>query len=448
MRHHQIDRLQQRPLYAQVCWFVRLRWLVAAAVLIGSAIDWSGVHHYRRSPQMFVLGAVILAYNGLFHLLLRHWRRRAPRSGPPLMLIAWAQIVLDLACLTLLALATGGAGSPLLGFYVFHMVFASLMLPRAMAFAGAAVAIAMVGGALAWAGLWPSTFEGRLALLGWVLTLVLTVWVANVITLDLRRQRRRLIRKNLRIRAIKNELQRHQAVLVQQEKMAGLGQMAAGVAHEIANPLASMDSVLQLMQRRPEKASTTQTTTLREQVTRIHRIVRQLTAFAHPVDNEWHTINPNEVVEEAVRLAGLDGRVKRARIETFLSPDLRQIPMLSHATEQVLINLLLNALDATAEIPEPRVTIRTSRAGGRWCTIEVTDNGHGIPPELMDRIFEPFFTTKPVGKGTGLGLSISYSLMRQQGGSISVRTQVGKGTTFTLRLLLEREAIAAVDAVG
>src|SRR5205814_1737203 len=114
-------------------------------------------------------------------------------------------------------------------------------------------------------------------------------------------------------------------------------------------------------------------------------------------------------------------------------PKAGSLSLLPQALQQVLVNLIINAVDAMAETAQPKLTLRTERHEG-WCEIEVADDGHGIRDEYMDRLFEPFFTTKPVGKGTGLGLSISYSLVQKQGGSISVRSQPGKGTAFMIRL--------------
>ena len=114
-----------------------------------------------------------------------------------------------------------------------------------------------------------------------------------------------------------------------------------------------------------------------------------------------------------------------------------------HAIEQVLVNLILNALDAMAETSQPRLEIALD---GRphECLIAVRDNGQGIPPEHMDHLFEPFFTTKPVGKGTGLGLSISYGLIRGHGGRIEVQSTPGQGATFTIALPLAAEVPAHV----
>jgi two-component system C4-dicarboxylate transport sensor histidine kinase DctB len=110
------------------------------------------------------------------------------------------------------------------------------------------------------------------------------------------------------------------------------------------------------------------------------------------------------------------------------------VALLPQALEQVLINLIINALDAVSEVESPRVAVRTDRTSDGGYRIDVIDNGHGILPQHMRRLFEPFFTTKPVGKGTGLGLSISYSLMQRLGGGIAARSAPGRGTTFTITL--------------
>jgi signal transduction histidine kinase len=222
--------------------------------------------------------------------------------------------------------------------------------------------------------------------------------------------------------------------MAQHEKMVALGQMAAGVAHEIANPLASIDSLLQLMRRKPERMTPESIETLRGQAERIARIVRELTTFARPADVEQQTLAVNDVVREAVEMASFDGRMKAVRLEQSFAPDAGAAPLLPHAIQQVLLNLLRNALDATECADDPLVRVRTARDGDGWVLIEVADNGCGIDTKDMKRVFEPFFTTKPVGKGTGLGLSISYSLVGRHGGSISVTSRPGEGAAFRIRL--------------
>ncbi|MGE5610194.1 MAG: sensor histidine kinase [Bacillota bacterium] len=434
-----------KPLFTQLGWFIRLRWLAGVTVLVGAAAEWRWLHWYPgHAGLMGMLGAGILGYNALLWLLMQRvpWVRRA---GTMLLSLAWLQLLLDLGCLTLLTVLTGGLASPLTGFYVFHMIFASLLLPRPMAYAGASIAMLMLTGGLAIADRWPQALETRLALIGWMLTLLLTVWLSNRITRSLRKQRRRLLEQNQRIRMMSRKLQQQQQAMIQHEKMVAAGQMAAGVAHEIANPLASMDGLLQLMERRPEKLKPQAVTTLREQVSRINQIVRQMTRFAHPGDGQWRILGLNELVDKALGMVRFDPRMKRVKLELELAAGMPTVQVISESVQQVLVNLLLNALDAMEEVPEPRLLLRT-KATQQYCSISIIDNGPGIKPEYQDRLFEPFFTTKPVGKGTGLGLAISYSLIREHGGEIIVESPPGNGTTFTVRLPTKGSGVREVNA--
>lgn len=418
-------------LYRQLLWFSHLRWLAGAVVLIGGLID-RQQDWFPSSERFVAIGAGILIYNAVLRLVLM--RVPTQKSRGVLAGLALTQILLDLACLTTLTMWTGGVHSPLIGFFVFHMVFASLMLRQGMAYvtAGAAMVFLVVG--LTLSSQWPTGSGARMSLIGAIVTIVLTVTLTNRITRDLRTQRRRLLLQNRRVRAISEELQRTQQTMIQHEKMVAMGTMAAGVTHEITNPLAAMDSVLQLAERRPDRPIKPETLqTLREQIARINQIIQQMKTFAHPADVQAQVLPLNDVVEMALEMVRFDKRMRRVQVKKDLDPHAGAIPMLAQALQQVMVNLIINALDAMVDAPDPILAIKTHRREG-WCTIEVSDNGHGIESANMDRLFEPFFTTKPVGKGTGLGLSISYSLMQKQGGSISVRSQIGRGATFILRL--------------
>lgn len=430
----QFERGQRRrgPVFVQLCWFVRLRWVAALAVVVGAWINQRWLHWYSPSSYILIVGLAVFFYNVLLWWTLRSIARPVGRR-PLLLALVWAQLLADLICLSLLTLWTGAVRSPLTPLYVLHMVFASLLLPRAMAYAAAMAAIAMNLLTLRLAGQWPEGRDDLVLLAGRIVALLATVHLANHLTRSLRRQRRRLIRQNRHIRSMSRQLRLHQRAMVQHEKMVALGQMAAGVTHEIANPLASMDSLLQLMQRTPDRVRPEAVQTLREQIDRINQIIQQMKTFAHPADMMQQTVQLNEVVEQALHMLRFDKRLKSVRVERQLSPDVGSLPLLPQALQQVLVNLIINALDAMAQTPEPVLLIRTERREGA-CLIEVNDNGTGIAPEHMGRLFEPFFTTKPVGKGTGLGLSISYSLIQKQGGSISVRSHPGKGTSFVIRL--------------
>jgi len=432
-----IERVQSShrhaSLFGQLRWFVRLRSCAAVMVMACALADryWWG--RYPGPWGIFWLGAAILGYNGFFRLVLRASPARVWRRSL-LVTLAWGQIMADLACLTLLVLWTDGLQSPALGFFVFHMVIASLLLRPVIAYIGAGISALMIAGGLWVSGQGPGDTAQAVMLLGWVVTLLVTVYLASNITRMLRRHRRRVLRQSQRIRLMSQKLRNQQQAMVQQEKMTAMGQMAAGVAHEIANPLASMDSLLQLMQRRGSSPSEGVVERLREQIDRINRIVRQLTSFAHPAEQQQRETSIDDMVARVLQMVRFDPRVRKVRMEIQ-----REVPAghglinaKPHALEQVLVNLILNALDAVADQAKPRIDIRVGQ-NGRECFVEVSDNGCGIASEHMNHLFEPFFTTKAVGKGTGLGLAISYRTVRDHDGKIDVESRNGK-TRFTVRL--------------
>ncbi len=418
-----------RTLFGQLRWVIGLRWIAGSAVLLVSLLDWFVLGWYERSAAMAGVGGAILLYNVAARWLTR--RRRARRR---LLVNAGVQILLDLAALSLLTAWTGGAQSPVLGFFVFHMVFASLLLSRLMAYAAAATASVLLAISLEVFGVWPAGYRERLTVIGWIITLLLTVYLANRIVQRLRHHRARLAERNRRIRLMSRELRRQQQALVQHEKMAAMGQMAAGVAHEIANPLANMDSILQLVQRNPDRMSERNAQRLREQVQRVQQIVQHLTEFAHPTETRWQTVRLDELVEKALAMTRFDRRHKKIEIQRDLAPGGCRVRVQPHAVQQVLVNILINAFDAVEQRESPQVRVRTD-CSASMCRVEIIDNGPGISPMHVDRVFEPFFTTKPVGRGTGLGLAISFKLIEAQHGRIRIDSEVDGGTRVTVEIL-------------
>ena len=420
-------------LFAQLNWFIRLRWGVGLFVVLGAIID----HYWFPWPeawgQTMIVGVAILLYNALLYLLMRSpssdsWNYRT------LVAIASLQIVLDLSCLTLITLWTGGAHSPMLGFFVFHMVIASLLLPHRMAYAGAGFSCLMI-----FCGLWfteqfPVYREDVLIIVGWMIVLLIMVYLTSNITRSLNQHRLRVLRQKNQINSMSDELQRQQRAMIQQEKMSAMGQLAAGVAHEIANPLASMDSLLQLLQRKPEKIQDGSMGKLRDQIGRINTIVRQLTDFAHPGDEVRQVISIDKIVAQSLQMIRFDHRVRNVKMDFHkdIPTGQGQVCVQTHAIEQVIVNIILNALDAMSDENNPQLQIHT-RQDSDNCFVTIIDNGHGIRPEDTDHIFEPFFTTKPVGKGTGLGLAVSYKLVRSHDGQLEAEN-VENGTQFTVTL--------------
>jgi len=426
-------------MFAQQAWVSRLRWLAGTIVVSGGILEATSLHWYGTGLHIAILGGVILAYNAVFVLLsARIARQTHAVAHEALYALVWTQISADLVCLTLLTLWTGDYDSPLRALFICHMVFASLLLNRFRAFGVAFAAIGMVEATLLmFAGRSPDRVQVA-AGFGWDLTMLATVYLAGRLSHSLRFQRRRLLRQNRRIRGMTDRLKKQQQLMIQQEKMIAMGQMAAGVAHEVANPLASMDGLLQLMERRPDKVTAENFSRLRQQIARISGIVRQLTDFAH-TGGGWQDANINDIVRKALEVLHFDLRLKRVKIEQELDPQIPIMRIQPAAFEQVVINMAINAADAMDSVENPRLIVRTLLKD-KTVILSLADNGIGIPPDIRNRIFEPFFTTKPVGKGTGLGLSISYSLVRKHEGRIEVDSAPGRGTTFKIHLPIETQA--------
>jgi len=230
-----------------------------------------------------------------------------------------------------------------------------------------------------------------------------------------------------------NILQEKQAQLVEAEKLASIGLLSAGIAHEINNPLTSVLTFSHLMlEQMPEDDPNKERLRMMVWETdRARNIVRQLLSFARETPINAARIDINQPVNDVVN--SLVGQDKFSEIELVvnLSHDMPEVVADPSQIGQVVTNLLLNAIHAIT--PPGRVEVST-RATERSVEIVVSDTGCGIPEESIGRIFEPFFTTWGAGKGTGLGLAVSYGIIKKHRGDVTVKSEQGKGTTFTVRL--------------
>ncbi|MCF7843196.1 MAG: PAS domain S-box protein, partial [Lentisphaeria bacterium] len=234
-----------------------------------------------------------------------------------------------------------------------------------------------------------------------------------------------------------SEVKKIEHQMRQSERLVTLGHLAAGVAHEIGNPLTSISSLVQLMERRSKNAETKdQLARIRVNVERISKIVRELVDFTRPNLTQVSRVQVNDVVENAVGLLRYDERTQQVDIHLDLDKKLSQIKASPDKLHQVIVNLVINALDATRENGS-KIWIRTANQNDEVC-IMVKDDGMGMTNSVAEKIFEPFFTTKEVGKGTGLGLSVSHGIIKSMKGSITVMSEPEKGTTFTIRLPMEK----------
>lgn len=220
----------------------------------------------------------------------------------------------------------------------------------------------------------------------------------------------------------------------QSERLATVGHMAAGVAHEVGNPLTSISSLVQVCQRKTDdEFIQDQLKKVREHIQRINKIVRDLVDFSRPSSMQSENVQINEIIESAVGLLQHDARCRDVEFEMQLSKELPLVSCVPDQIHQVLVNLLLNAVDAMEDEEDPKVTIVTEPQENN-ARLTVSDTGKGIKEEHKSRIFEPFFTTKEVGSGTGLGLSVSHGIINKIGGSIKVESTYGEGTTFIIQL--------------
>jgi PAS domain S-box-containing protein len=227
--------------------------------------------------------------------------------------------------------------------------------------------------------------------------------------------------------------------LLQATKLASVGRLTAGLSHEIGNPLASISSLVQELASLPPEAGECSSGFVQDSLhsinghlERIARIVRSLGDFARISTAQKLPTDITEVFNRTLELVRYDKRFRQIRFHTELAP-LPPLLVNPDRMEQVFLNLLLNALDAMPGGGELTVT---SRRAGKDAVLVFQDNGPGIDEAVLDRIFDPFFTTKPLGKGTGLGLSICYGIVKDHGGTITVKSTKGVGTTFTISLPL------------
>ena len=278
-----------------------------------------------------------------------------------------------------------------------------------------------------------------------------------------------LLRRNLELTELNEKLSRAQAQLLQSEKLASIGQLAAGVAHEINNPISFVFSNFGTLQTYitdllrvlasyeqaerfiADADSLRRIASLREQVDldfvvsdvrilmvesregieRVRKIVADLKDFSR-VDShqDWQWTNLHAGIDSTLNIVNNELKYKADVVKEY--GDIPDVECLPSQINQVIMNIVVNGAQAI-QGPRGRITIRTGTDGDHvW--IEIADTGCGIPPAIRSRIFDPFFTTKPIGTGTGLGLSLSYGIIQKHGGRIEVDSEEGVGTTFRIHL--------------
>jgi signal transduction histidine kinase len=282
-----------------------------------------------------------------------------------------------------------------------------------------------------------ATFTITLVIMGWV------TWSSNALALLLKQigdylgQLNAALRENQalleeRIAERTRQLQESQAHVLHQEKMAAFGLLAAGIAHEVGNPLTSISSLVQILQRREQDAYTQDKLSLvAGQLQRIRGTLRELIEFSRPASGERTRVALGDILEEALSIAKYYKRTGGRIAMPAIPADLPPLVGVRDQLVQVFLNLVLNAIDATDR--NARIELAVGRCPG-GVEVTVKDNGCGIAPEHVGRVFSPYFTTKK--HGTGLGLFVTRQLVLEHSGAIQLESQPGQGTLFRVTLPL------------
>ncbi len=409
---------------------VKIRWfgLLVGYVLVNLGGDGSG-----RQAVLNALLALGTAYTLLDTGL--SLRGRVFLGRWPL-----AVSVMEALFIGLLCYYGGGVESPFRYYYFLSLICCAIRHPAQVTYATCALhglSYGLLFLALPPEGRRLTSFAVTLVVLGWV------TWASGAMGLLLKRVGDYLGRLNAalqehqaeleaRIAERTRELQEAQAHVLHQEKMAAFGLLAAGIAHEVGNPLTSISSLVQMVQRRAADPYTLDKLSLVSgQLQRIRTTLRELVEFSRPASNERARVSLADILGEALNIAKYYKRTRGRIAAPDLPADLPPLYAVREQLVQVFLNLVLNAADAVGK--DGRIELGVKRKG-EGVEVTVRDNGCGIAPEHAGRLFQPYFTTKK--HGTGLGLFVTRQLVTEHGGTVACESRPGEGTVFRVWLPL------------
>ncbi|MFW6124755.1 MAG: sensor histidine kinase [Pirellulales bacterium] len=414
-------------------WFIRVRWLACAGVFFAAWFTSAVLGVVRHPLPLYLVGGAMVAYNLWFY----RRRQRRPAGEVNVDWNIFVQISCDLVALTLLLYFSDLPRNPFLFFFVFHMIIASMYLHGRMPYVVAAMAVTLVGLVILLEYIrvlppFPLSLPSDPAppaarsldgvyLLGLFVAFISTMAMSVYFTTS-----------------IHHYVDRAFAEFRQKEKMVGIGQLVAGVAHQIANPLDGVQNCLQRIGEgvKDDPRLTDYVQMMNEALERIERTARRIQAFSRPRGITLCPTDVNRAIDATLHLLGAK-HGPGVRIETELGD---VVPVMGdlYTLQEVLFNLCTNALAAMPDggtLTLRSYTIRrTAEESAESVAVAVSDTGTGIPPREVERIFEPFYTTRGESGGTGLGLSLCRTLINEMGGTVTVQTALGEGTTFTVVL--------------
>ena len=415
---------------------VKTRWfgIVAGVLLVETRID-------LRDPAML---RAFLALGAGFAVLdaAHHWRGEVFLRSRPLFVSFMEALFIGLLCYY-----DAGLESPFRYYYLLSLICCAFRYRRRFVWLTLGfdcLSLAVLGWVLR---------DDRAGLAALPLTAVILAWVtwaSSSLASLLKRAGSRLLELNgdltrnraeleQRVAERSDALRASQARVIHQEKMAALGLLAAGIAHEIGNPLTGISSLIQILQRHGGDSYTAEKLGLiLNQVGRIQRTIRELVDFSRPASALEVSVRLSDVVDEALGIAKYYQRTKDRAIATRIPADLPKVRAVRDRLSQVVFNLAMNAIDATAKNGEIHLE---AELDGSNLALRVRDDGRGVADADLDKLFQPYYTTKP--QGTGLGLFVSRQIIEEMGGTLTYRSQADQGAEFVIVLPKERLETAA-----
>lgn len=408
---------------------VKTRWfgIVVGFLLVESR---TGLHDPAMLRAFLALGALFTLLDTGHHLrgkvFLRHW---------PLFVTMMEAFFIGLLCYY-----DAGLNSPFRYYYLLSLICCAFRYQRGfvwLTFGFDCLSLAALGWVLRADRDGVASLPLLAAILAWV------TWTSSSLANLLKRAGARQLELNadlernreeleLRVQERSDALRASQARVIHQEKMAAFGLLAAGIAHEVGNPLTAISSLIQILQRHHLDAYADEKMSLiHNQVGRIQRIIRELIDFSRPASSTTASVRLADAVDEALSIAKYYSRTKDRVITTSIPPDLPRIHVVRDRLIQAILNLVMNAIDATRK--HGKICLEAEFAAD-GLTTRVIDDGRGVAASDLDKLFQPYYTTKP--QGTGLGLYVSRQIVEELGGTLAYRSQADQGAEFVIWLPL------------